>query len=142
MSPQQPSDRPARQSDTRGTDRVDGKALARERLQARRRRIRQIRLRVAAMASTLFIAIFGVIFVQLVTGNDPALSAAASKSATTTVAVSQSTGTATDIAYVVSTTASSTATPASSTASTTSSATTTSSAASSSGASAVTTSQS
>jgi cytoskeletal protein RodZ len=44
-----------------------------ERLRARRSRVRAIRKRVAGLAVATFLATSGAIFVQLVTGNDPAL---------------------------------------------------------------------
>ena len=52
------------------------------RLQARRRRVRTIRLRVVGASAGTFLAVSGAVLLQLVTGHDPALAA----SATTTVA--------------------------------------------------------
>ena len=43
---------------------------------ARRARVRRIRARVAAGATALFIALFSGLYVQLASGNDPALGAA------------------------------------------------------------------
>jgi hypothetical protein len=61
------------------------KRLVAERLRARKRRIRVIRRRVVGLATALFLASSGGIFVQLVTGNDPALAkAAAAKTASVT----------------------------------------------------------
>ena len=42
---------------------------------ARRARVRRIRARVAAGATALFIALFSGLYVQMATGNDPALGA-------------------------------------------------------------------
>jgi cytoskeletal protein RodZ len=50
-----------------------GKRLVAERLNARRRRIIAIRKWVVAIALALFLAVWTVIFAQLVTGHDPAL---------------------------------------------------------------------
>jgi hypothetical protein len=77
-----PGRRPARNADSR--PRTHG--LVAERLQARRRRTTAIRRRVVGIAAALFLAVSGGIFVQLVTGNDPALVSAAAK--TTAVASS------------------------------------------------------
>jgi hypothetical protein len=67
--------------------------LVAERLRARQHRVSQIRRRVAAIAATTFLATSGGIFVQLATGNDPALGSAAAKAAAvTTTAASTSSG--------------------------------------------------
>jgi hypothetical protein len=52
---------------------IDPRALAAQ----RRRRIHALRIRVAAGAVTAFLAIWGVLFVQLATGHDPGLNDAA-----------------------------------------------------------------
>jgi hypothetical protein len=69
-----------------------------ERLRARERRITQIRRRVVALATAIFLATSGGIFVQLATGNDPALATSAAKTAATattpTTAASTSSGAA------------------------------------------------
>ena len=62
---------------------------------ARRRRIHAIRVRVATGAVALFIALFAGLYVQLASGNDPALSKAstgqvASSPTTTTTSSSSS----------------------------------------------------
>lgn len=57
-----------------------------DQLRARKRRVSQIRRRVAAIATAMFLATSGGIFVQLVTGNDPALATSTAKTATTTAA--------------------------------------------------------
>lgn len=46
---------------------------ARERLAVRRRRIHRIRAAVATAAVSVFIALFGTIYVQMASGHDPAL---------------------------------------------------------------------
>ena len=50
---------------------------------ARRARVRRIRARVAAGATALFIALFSGLYVQMATGNDPALGAESAQVATT-----------------------------------------------------------
>jgi hypothetical protein len=62
-----------------------------ERLKARRRRVSQIRRRVAAIAAATFLATTGGIFVQLASGHDPALVAAAAKTAASTASTSSGT---------------------------------------------------
>jgi cytoskeletal protein RodZ len=66
----------------------DVQAIAAERLRSRRGRVRRIRKRVIATALVTFTLLWAVIFVQLVSGNDPALS-----KKTTVAASSTSTGT-------------------------------------------------
>ena len=61
-----------------------------ERLKARQRRVSQIRRRVAAIAAATFLATTGGIFVQLASGNDPALVAAAARTAAATTASTSS----------------------------------------------------
>jgi len=55
-------------------DRLEAKGLARARLRARRRRVRKIRRRTLHGSLALFAAVWAVVFGQLVSGNDPALS--------------------------------------------------------------------
>jgi hypothetical protein len=74
----------ARRPPPRVTGRSASRRSVAERLRARRRRIRQIRTRVVAIATSLFLASSGGILLQLVTGNDPALAKAAAKSAHST----------------------------------------------------------
>ncbi len=57
---------------------------------ARRRRIQTIRARVAAGAVALFIALFGGLYVQMASGNDPALSASSAQVASTSTATDSS----------------------------------------------------
>jgi hypothetical protein len=63
--------------------------IAREHANRKRARIHRIRVRVATLTVTLFIAVFAVIYVQMVQGHDPALAkntttSASSAAATTT----------------------------------------------------------
>ena len=60
---------------------------------ARRARIRRIRARVAAGATALFIALFSGLYVQLATGNDPALGAESAQVATAAASASSTTST-------------------------------------------------
>ena len=53
-------------------------------LAARRARVRRLRARVAAGATALFLALFSGLYVQMATGNDPALGAESAQFATTT----------------------------------------------------------
>ena len=62
----------------------DASRLVAQRLRARERRVSVIRRRVVAIALAVFLALWSVIFLQLVSGNDPALSR---RTATTTAAV-------------------------------------------------------
>ena len=55
-----------------------------------RRRILQIRRRVAAVAVTVFIALFSAIYVQMATGNDPALGSGTTSANTTSSTASSS----------------------------------------------------
>jgi hypothetical protein len=57
---------------------------------ARRRRIRAIRARVAAGAVALFIALFGGLYVQMASGNDPALSASSAQVASSAATIASS----------------------------------------------------
>jgi hypothetical protein len=60
---------------------------------ARRRRIHAIRVRVAAGAAALFIALFSGLYVQMASGNDPALSATSAQVARATTSSSSSSDT-------------------------------------------------
>ena len=62
---------------------------------ARRRRIHTIRVRVAAGAAALFIALFSGLYVQMASGNDPALSATSAQVAPAAPSSSASSGTST-----------------------------------------------
>ena len=50
---------------------------------ARHARVRRIRGRIAAAATALFLALFSGLYVQMATGNDPALGAESAQAATT-----------------------------------------------------------
>ena len=63
------------------TSRSERKLLANQRLAARKRQVAQIRKWVAGVAVSIFIAVWVMLFVQLVAGHDPAI---ASSSTTTT----------------------------------------------------------
>jgi hypothetical protein len=53
-------------------------------------RVRRIRARVAAGAVAVFVAVFGFLFGQLSSGNDPALASSSTTSTTTSSATDQS----------------------------------------------------
>jgi hypothetical protein len=74
--------RPQRSPDFRDTP---SEAIA-AKLAARRRRVRAIRTRVAGLSVATLMATSGVVVVQLVTGNDPALAKAHTSSDVTSVA--------------------------------------------------------
>ena len=57
---------------------------------ARRARVRRIRGRIAAAATALFLALFSGLYVQMATGNDPALGAESAQVATATQATTSS----------------------------------------------------
>lgn len=59
----------------------DAKALARAHRESMQRRTRLIRRSVAVLAVTLFVLVFGIVYVQLASGHDPALVAAARRRA-------------------------------------------------------------
>ena len=61
-------------------------------LAARRRRMQRIRVTVAAVAAALFIALFSTIYVQMATGNDPALAATSSQTAQVSTTSTTSSG--------------------------------------------------
>lgn len=63
------------------TAQLPPKALASARLSARRRKARSIRRSVVAFAVGAFIAAWGLIYGQMATGNDPALTAKATHNA-------------------------------------------------------------
>lgn len=75
--------------------RQDARALGRERLRIRRERTRRIRIAAVSVAVAVFLAAWLAIFVQLVSGHDPALSAAqasTSSGATSSAATTSSGG--------------------------------------------------
>ncbi|MDQ6774760.1 MAG: hypothetical protein M3071_00755 [Actinomycetota bacterium] len=95
------------------------KRLVRERLLARRHRVRTLRWRVAAVLLAAFVALWMGIYVQLATGHDPALVANAARKATAATTVStrksaSTTGTTATAAVKATTTATTTASTASS----------------------------
>ncbi len=61
-------------------ERMSPKELAAARRESMRLRARRIRRSVAGLAGTLFAIAFLVVYVQLASGNDPALTAAAARS--------------------------------------------------------------
>jgi hypothetical protein len=63
----------------RTAEQLDARALARRHREAMRRRARRIRRSVAGFALALFAAAFLVVYVQLASGNDPALVANGAK---------------------------------------------------------------
>ena len=69
-------------------------AVASRRLDARRRRVRAIRRRMAALTAGTFLAVSGAILVQLVTGHDPALAHGATVSRTSATSGSATSGVA------------------------------------------------
>lgn len=96
--PRQP--RPTVAQDHPGDERrAQARMIGRERLRARRARIHRIRVRMVGIGVAVFVALWGVIFVQLVTGHDPVLAAqtktaaASSGSANSSGSVSSSGGT-------------------------------------------------
>lgn len=79
-----PNDVSARTSTPSGDKRPDAPAGAGARVKARRRRVALIRKRTLAVAGSSFALLWGVIFVQLVSGHDPALAKKATAAATST----------------------------------------------------------
>src|SRR3954464_3615197 len=68
---------------------------ARQHANRKRARIHRIRVRVATLTVTIFIAVFAVIYVQMVQGRDPALSNNASVTTTTSTTSTTSSHSAT-----------------------------------------------
>jgi outer membrane biosynthesis protein TonB len=56
------------------TDRLEAKGLARAKIRAKRLRVQTIRRRTIRGSLALFAAVWAIVFAQLVSGNDPALS--------------------------------------------------------------------
>jgi outer membrane biosynthesis protein TonB len=56
------------------SDRLEAKGLARAKIRAKRRRVQTIRRRTLRGSLALFAAAWAIVFAQLVSGNDPALS--------------------------------------------------------------------
>jgi len=69
--------------------------LAQERRTAIRRRTHHIRRWVAALAVALFLCAFAVVYVQMASGHDPALTASSHRNATTTGSAARSEATST-----------------------------------------------
>lgn len=57
-------------------NRLEAKGLARAKIRARRRRVQTIRRRTLRGSLALFAVVWAIVFAQLVSGNDPALSRA------------------------------------------------------------------
>jgi hypothetical protein len=57
-------------------NRLEAKGLARAKVRAKRRRVQTIRRRTLRGSLALFAVVWAIVFVQLVSGNDPALSRA------------------------------------------------------------------
>jgi outer membrane biosynthesis protein TonB len=55
-------------------NRLEAKGLARAKIRAKRRRVQTIRRRTLRGSLALFAVVWAIVFVQLVSGNDPALS--------------------------------------------------------------------
>jgi hypothetical protein len=92
-------------------ERRAAKVLAQRRLEAMRKRTRRIRRAVGALAAAMFSAAFLTVYVQLASGHDPALTAAAKRSA----AVSTGSAKAKHASSASSAPSSSSSTPSSST---------------------------
>jgi cytoskeletal protein RodZ len=77
------------------TGAIPPKELAAEKLRQRRLHVRKLRRTVVAIAVAVLVALWAVIFVQLVTGNDPVLAAnaqAATSTGSTSSGVNTSSG--------------------------------------------------
>jgi cytoskeletal protein RodZ len=57
---------------------IERKHEARQRLRARRQRVGQLRSRVIAISLIAFVLLWGVVFAQMATGNDPVLGSSSS----------------------------------------------------------------
>ena len=91
----------------------NAKQLGVQRLRARRRRVAVMRKRLLGVATATFLALWAVIFGQLVAGSDPALSQSTGHkaAATTTATTSNATSSSTPSAPTASTSTSVSATP-------------------------------
>ena len=65
-------------------------------LAARRARVRRIRGRIAAAATALFLALFSGLYVQMASGNDPALGAESTQVAAATTSSDDTTPSSTE----------------------------------------------
>ncbi len=72
--------------------RLEAKGLARAKIRSKRRRVQEIRRRTIRGSLALFAVVWGIVFGQLVTGNDPALSRIHSKLLASTHHVSKVVG--------------------------------------------------
>jgi cytoskeletal protein RodZ len=68
----------------------EARELGQRRLAERRSRVRLMRRRIVGGAVAVFLAVWGVIFTQLATGHDPALSASSAKQSTTSTTTTTS----------------------------------------------------
>jgi hypothetical protein len=59
-------------------EKIERKHEARQRLHARRQRAGQLRSRVIAISLIAFVLLWGIVFAQMATGNDPVLGASSS----------------------------------------------------------------
>ncbi len=71
------------------TTRLEAKGLARAKVRARRRRVATIRRRTLRGSLALFAAVWAIVFAQLVSGNDPALSSAPKRAGRHSVAATE-----------------------------------------------------
>jgi len=69
--------------------RLEAKGLARAKIRARRRRVTTIRKRTVRGSIALFAAVWAIVFAQLVSGNDPALSSTPQRTARHSVAATE-----------------------------------------------------
>jgi len=69
--------------------RLEAKGLARAKIRAKRRRVAMIRRRTLRGSLVLFAAVWAVVFAQLVSGNDPALSSAPKRASHGSVAATE-----------------------------------------------------
>jgi hypothetical protein len=67
-------------------EKLERKREARHRLRLRRQRVGQLRTRVVAISLIAFVLLWGVVFAQMATGNDPVLGASSSAIAKSTAA--------------------------------------------------------
>ncbi len=70
-------------------NRLEAKGLARAKIRAKRRRVATIRRRTLRGSLALFAAVWAIVFGQLVSGNDPALSSIPQRPAHSSVAATE-----------------------------------------------------
>jgi hypothetical protein len=68
------------------SEKMERQRAARRRLHSQRRRVGQLRNRVVAISLIVFVVIWGVVFAQMATGNDPVLGNSSSAVTNTTAA--------------------------------------------------------